>query len=75
MSGIAPKQNAFKFKIAPHKQKSIVKCIWQGDEASLTNEALCLSTPKHNDKSGTGGELQCARSNSDIRLVTLVDLK
>jgi hypothetical protein len=22
--GIAPKQNAFKFKIAPHKQKSIV---------------------------------------------------
>ena len=25
MSGIALKQNAFKFKIAPHKQKSIVK--------------------------------------------------
>jgi hypothetical protein len=25
MSGIAPKQNAFKFKIAPHEQKSIVK--------------------------------------------------
>jgi hypothetical protein len=25
ISGIAPKQNAFKFKIAPHKQKSIVK--------------------------------------------------
>jgi len=25
MSGIAPKHNAFKFKIAPHKQKSIVK--------------------------------------------------
>jgi hypothetical protein len=24
MSGIAPKQNAFKFKIAPHKQTSIV---------------------------------------------------
>jgi hypothetical protein len=24
MSGIAPKQNAFKFKIAPHKQKSTV---------------------------------------------------
>jgi hypothetical protein len=53
MSGIAPKQNAFKFKIAPHKQKSIVKFIWQGDEASLTNEALCLSTPKHNGKCGT----------------------
>jgi len=25
MSGIAPKQNAFKLKIVPHKQKSIVK--------------------------------------------------
>ena len=25
MTGITPKQNAFKFKIAPHKQKSIVK--------------------------------------------------
>jgi hypothetical protein len=25
MSGIAPKQNTFKFKNAPHKQKSIVK--------------------------------------------------
>ena len=32
MSGIAPKQNAFKFKIAPHKQKSIVKkYLWQED--------------------------------------------
>jgi len=32
MSGIAPKQNAFKFKIAPHKQKSIVKKNnWQVD--------------------------------------------
>jgi hypothetical protein len=30
MSGIAPKQNAFKFKITPHKQKSIVKTFfWQ----------------------------------------------
>jgi len=29
MSGIAPKQNAFKFKIAPHKQKS--KKFWQED--------------------------------------------
>ena len=29
MSGIAPKQNSFNFKIAPHKQKSIVKkYIW-----------------------------------------------
>ena len=26
MSGIAPKQKAFKFKIAPHKQKYIVNC-------------------------------------------------
>jgi hypothetical protein len=30
MSGIAPKQNAFKFKIAPHKQKSIVIKISAG---------------------------------------------
>ena len=30
--GIAPKQIAFKFKIAPHKQNSIVeKNIWQED--------------------------------------------
>jgi len=27
MSVITPKQNAFKFKIAPHKQKSTVKKI------------------------------------------------
>jgi hypothetical protein len=40
MSGIDPKQNAFKFKIAPHKQKSIVKKCWQEDEAPLANEAL-----------------------------------
>jgi hypothetical protein len=31
MSGIALKHNAFKFKIAPHKQKSIVKKNWQED--------------------------------------------
>jgi hypothetical protein len=41
MSGIAPNQNAFKFKIAPHKQKSIViYCFGK--------VALYLSTPKHN---------------------------
>ena len=45
MSGIAQKQDAFKYKIAPHKQKSIVPLIIG---------ALCLSTPKHNGKSGTG---------------------
>jgi hypothetical protein len=45
---------AFKFKIAPYKQKSIVHIFWQEGEASLTNEALCLSTPKHNGKFGTG---------------------
>ena len=33
---------AFKFKIAPHKQTSIVN-----------NKALCLNSPKHNGKSGT----------------------
>jgi len=32
MSGISPKQNSFNFKIAPHKQKSIVKkYFWQED--------------------------------------------
>jgi hypothetical protein len=53
MSGIAPKQNAFKFKIAPHKQRSIVTILWQEDEAPQANKALCLCTPKHNGKSGT----------------------
>ena len=48
-SGIASKQNAFKFKIAPHKQISIVKKNWQ------EGGALCLSTPKHNGKSDTEG--------------------
>jgi len=28
MSGIAPKQDAFKFRIAPHRQKSIVKIFF-----------------------------------------------
>jgi hypothetical protein len=52
MSGIVPKQNALKFKIAPHKQKSNVKMFLAGRyEAPLANEALCLSTPKHNGKS------------------------
>jgi hypothetical protein len=55
MSGIAPKQNAFKFNIAPHKQKSIVKKNWQEDRFHLANGALCLSTPKHIGKSGTEG--------------------
>ena len=53
MSGISPKQNAFKFKIAPHKQNSIVKIVLAGRRGPLANEALCLSTPKHNGKSGT----------------------
>jgi hypothetical protein len=44
MSGIAPKQNAFKFEIAPHKQKSIVKVLLAGRLGPLANEALCIST-------------------------------
>jgi hypothetical protein len=52
MSGIASKQNAFKFKIAPHKQKSI-GFLLAGKWAPLPNGILCLSTPKHNGKSGT----------------------
>ena len=53
-SGIAPKQNAFKFEIAPHKQKSIVQKNLARRWPSLANGALCLSTPNHNGKSGTG---------------------
>ena len=53
MSGIALKQNALKFKIAPHKQQSILKNIFWQEDGSLANGALCLSTPKQNDKSGT----------------------
>jgi hypothetical protein len=54
MSGIAPKQNVFKFKIAPHKQKSIVKNVFWQEDGSLANRALCLSTPNHNGKFGPG---------------------
>ena len=49
--------NTFKFKIASHKQKSTVKKLIgrkMGPPSPLANGALCLSTPKHNDKSGTG---------------------
>jgi hypothetical protein len=53
MSGIAPKQNAIKFKIAPHKQKSIVKNIAWQEDGPPGQRALCLRTPKHNSKSGT----------------------
>jgi len=38
------KQNAFKFKIAPHKQKSIVFLFWKENGPPLANGALCLST-------------------------------
>jgi hypothetical protein len=53
MSWIAPKQNAFKFKIAPHEQKSIVKKTLAGifPPPILVNRPLCLSIPKHNGKS------------------------
>jgi hypothetical protein len=53
MSGIVPKQNVFKFEIAPHKQKFIVKEKFSRKMGSLGNGTLCLSTPKHNGKSGT----------------------
>jgi hypothetical protein len=39
-----------KFKIAPHKQKSIVKEFFWQEDAPLANGALYLSTPKHNGK-------------------------
>ena len=38
MAGIAPKQNAFKFKIASHKQKSIV-LFFDRKMGPLANEA------------------------------------
>jgi hypothetical protein len=47
MSGIAPKQNAFKSKIALYKQKSIINILWQEDAPPPPG------TPKHNDQSGT----------------------
>jgi len=54
MSGIALKQNAFKFQIAAHKQKSIVKKNFgRKMTPSWSTGALCLSTPKYNGKSGT----------------------
>jgi hypothetical protein len=47
MSGIAPKQNAFKFKIAPHKPKSIVKIVLTGRGGPLTNEAPLPTRPSY----------------------------
>jgi hypothetical protein len=49
MSGIAPKQKAFKFNIAPHRQKSIA----ENAPIPLANGTLCLITPKHNGKFST----------------------
>jgi len=46
-------QEIKKFKIAPHKQKSIVKKLFWQEDGHLANGALCLSTPKHNGKSDT----------------------
>jgi hypothetical protein len=40
MSGIAPKQNTFKFKIAQHKQKSIVTFFGRKMPPSLANRAM-----------------------------------
>ena len=45
MSGIAPKQTAFKFKIAPHKQKSIAK-------KNVGRKMPLANVPKYNGKSG-----------------------
>jgi hypothetical protein len=62
MSGIAPKQNAFKFKIAPHKQKSIVTkkdYLLQGPSKgphNLTSTASGLISPK----SGTDDTTNCS---------------
>jgi hypothetical protein len=53
-----------KFKIAPHKQKSIVKNFFGRKMGPLGNWALCLSTTNHNGKSGT----------ADIQLPVNVDI-
>jgi hypothetical protein len=54
MSGIAPKQNALKFKIAPHKQTFIVNKIpgrwapWpMGPCAHLSTMINLALTPRH----------------------------
>jgi hypothetical protein len=44
MSGIAPKQNAFKFKITPHKQKSIVKTFYWQEHGTLIEECSSIDT-------------------------------
>ena len=53
MSGIAPKQNTFKFKIATRQQKYTIKTLLGMKMGPLANGALCLSIHKHNGKSGT----------------------
>jgi hypothetical protein len=62
MSGIAPKQNALKFKIAPHKQTFIVKKNSR-KMGPLANGTLCTS--EHNDKSGTDPET-CGVKNEQV---------
>ena len=51
MSGIAQKQNAFKFKFAPQKQASIVRNSFGRKMGPSLPTGL-----KHNDKSGTALE-------------------
>jgi hypothetical protein len=41
------------FNIAPHKKKSIVNYLYFAGRCPLANGVLCLSTLKHNGKSGT----------------------
>jgi hypothetical protein len=51
MFRIAPKQNVFKFKIVPHKQKSMATNFFFGRKMGpLANDAM----HEHNGKSGTG---------------------
>ena len=59
----AGRQTDFKFKISPHKQKFIAKCFFGRKMHPLTSGAICLSTPKHNGKSGT-----VSRLCSDMRI-------
>ena len=49
VSVIAPKQNAFKFRIAPHKQKFIVIFSLAGSSPTPDHGALCVSSKSDTD--------------------------
>ena len=72
MSGIAPKQNAFKFKSAPHKQKSIVKKIVRnpvyGEVYSIQHYVIKFVS----DLRQVGGFLRAPRFPPQIQLTATI---